>query len=300
MQTIDCYGGRILTTKDANLHLEAHECNPVTGPIYVEGAEVGDIIGVTIHDIIPNKQGVTRCCSTEGQLCHTMDKKSYAEGYYAVFFDVLEGECTMQHKREVRFPSSPMLGVIGVALEGDIPTPTMPAGAHGGNLDNNNNGIGSTVYFKVRVQGALVSIGDMHAAMGDGEICGNGIEIGGDVLLSISLTKKKDMRTLIQDENAPDVVDKLFEYPVTETCTHWITHGVAIEDIDLAMTKACESASLILQSQWGFTPEDAFVFLGVQGDLGLCQNVHPSSGTVIAKMKVPRIAACPGCRRIEL
>jgi len=255
VETIDCYSGRIRSQKDANLHMEAEECNPVTGPIFVQGAEVGDILAVTLHDIRPNQQGVARCCVEEGQLGHTINIES--NSYYAVFFDVVDGFCTMQHRRDVSFPTSPMLGVIGVAPES--PERTMPAGYWGGNLDNNNNGIGSTIYIQVRTPGALLSIGDMHASMGDGEICGTGVEIGGDVLLTTDIIKKCDINVVmptVSEEEREKLINELFHYPVTETRTHWICHAVTNQDISLAMTKACEAASLILQTQWGFTPED--------------------------------------------
>ena len=85
---------------------------------------------------------------------------------------------------------------------------------------------------------------------------------------------------------------------MTETATHWITHGVVVQDIPRATTVACQEAAKILVSQWGFTIEEAFVFLSVQGNLGLCEAVHPSAGTQIAKMEVPKLPVCPRPFRI--
>ena len=182
-------------------------------------------------------------------------------------------QVTMNEK--VNFPAVPMLGVIGVAPEsGEIAT--MPAGKHGGNLDNNMNRKGSIVHLPVKHKGALLGMGDMHASMGDGEICGTGVEIAGDVLIKVDVIK--GITT---------------DFPVTETADSWITHGVAVEDLTLALKLACEEAAGLLVNHWGFTYEDAFIFLSVAGDLGIAQSVHPSSGTVIAKMRVPKIAACP-------
>ena len=173
-----------------------------------------------------------------------------------------------------------MLGVIGVApASGSILT--MPAGKHGGNLDNNMNKIGSIIYLPVKHPGALLGIGDMHASMGDGEICGTGVEIGGDVLIEVDVIKSITT-----------------DFPVTETAQSWITHGVAINDIELAMKIACEEAAGLLVNHWGFTYEDAFIFLSVACDLGIAQNVHPCQGTVIAKLSVPKIDACPTPFRI--
>ncbi len=260
--------GAITNAENALLPIPDSAINGATGPIYVTGAEPGDTLSVTLHDIKPATRGVARTYPGSGQLQHLVEKP------YARFFDVNDGIVTMNEK--VSFPASPMLGVIGVApAVGEIPT--MPAGKHGGNLDNNLNGIGATIHLPVKHPGALLAIGDMHASMGDGEICGTGIEIGGDVLLSVQLIKGIGT-----------------EYPVTEIADAWVTHGVAdVADLTGALRIACEEAANLLVNHWGFTIEDAFIFLSVQGNLGIAQAVHPGSGTVIAKMVVPKLAACP-------
>ena len=268
VQTWDCYKGLITNAENALAHIDDSNINPATGPIYVEGAEPGDTLSVTLHEIRPLTRGVARTYPGNGQLQHLLSEP------YARFFDVLNGKVTMNET--VSFPASPMLGVIGVAPESGAIS-TMPAGKHGGNLDNNMNRIGSTVHLPVKHPGALLAIGDMHASMGDGEICGTGIEIAGDVLLSVELIKGVGT-----------------EYPVTETADTWITHGVSsVDDLTGALRIACEEAAGLLVKNWNFTIEDAFIFLSVQGNLGIAQSVHPSTGTVIAKMTVPKIVACP-------
>ena len=268
LQTWDCYKGQITNAENALLSIDDSQINPATGPIYVEGAEPGDTLSITLHDIRPGKRGVARTYPGNGQLQHLISEPS------ARFFDVSNTTVTMNEK--INFPVAPMLGVIGVApSSGEIPT--MPAGKHGGNLDNNLNTIGSTIHLPVKHRGALLGIGDMHASMGDGEICGTGIEIEGDVLFSVELIKGVTT-----------------EFPVTETATSWVTHGVSdVEDLNGALRIACEEAAGLLVREWGFTMEDAFIFLSVQGNLGIAQAVHPSTGTVIAKMVVPKLTGCP-------
>lgn len=152
---------------------------------------------------------------------------------------------------KVNFPASPVLGVICVAPDsGEIPT--MPAGKHGGNLDNNLNKVGSTIHLPVKHLGVLLSIGDTHASIGADEICGTGIEIAGDVLISLELIKSITT-----------------DYPVTETDNAWIPPGVAVDDIQVAMAVACEAAAGLVVKLCGFTIEDAFIFLSVQGNLGI-------------------------------
>lgn len=268
VQTWDCYRGAITGPENALSHIDEKLINPATGPIFVRGAEPGDTLSVTLHDIRPGARGVARTYADDGQLAHLVTEP------FAQFFDVHDGIVTMNER--VSFPASPMLGVIGVAPEsGEIAT--MPAGRHGGNLDNNKNTIGSTVHLPVKHSGALLAVGDMHAAMGDGEICGTGIEIAGDVLLSTAIIKAVGTT-----------------FPVTETATSWITHGVsAVESLYEAMQIACEEAAKLLVDHWGFTMSEAFIFLSVQGNLGIAQAVHPAQGTVIAKMEVPKLKACP-------
>jgi amidase len=267
VQTWDCYKGVIQTDADLIKDVDLAFVNPATGPIYIDGAEPGDTLSVTLIDIQPEERGVARLGVGEGQL-HDKVKAPYGR-----FFSVIDGMVSMNET--VSFPAVPMLGVIGVAPEsGEIAT--MPAGKHGGNLDNNMNRKGSIVHLPVKHKGALLGMGDMHASMGDGEICGTGVEIAGDVLIKVEVIK--GITT---------------DFPVTETADSWITHGVAVEDLTLAIKLACEEAAGLLVNHWGFTYEDAFIFLSVAGDLGIAQSVHPSSGTVIAKMRVPKIAACP-------
>jgi len=271
VQTWDCYKGAIdgMTAEQVALRrFKDEEVNPATGPIYVEGAEAGDTLSVTIHHIQPGLRGCARTYVGCGQL-HEQCSKPHAQ-----FFGIENGVVTMNSR--ISFPSKPMLGVIGVAPRGRDAILTMPAGAHGGNLDESANGIGATVHLQVHHPGALLSVGDMHASQGDGEICGTGVEVGGDVLLSVALRK-----------------GQATEYPVTELQDCFITHGVA-EDLNAACKIACEEAAGLLVKQWSFTPEEAFIFLSVQGNVGICQNAHPwADSTVIAKCTVPKLSACP-------
>ena len=278
VQTHDCYAGRLFVpglSPDgaASMSFEDDDVNPATGPIYVEGAMPGDVLSVSIHHIHPGRRGVARTYAGVGQLHEAFPRP------HAQFFDVdADGKVVTMNSR-VSFPCRPMMGVIGVAPRGTDPVPTMPAGRHGGNLDDSRNGIGSIVHLAVNHPGALLSVGDMHACMGDGEVCGTGVEVGGDVLLSVSLRKGLAY--------VPD-------HPVTELDDRFVTHGVSDGDINAAIKIACEEAAGILVNQWSFSPEEAYVFLSVRCDVGVCQNVHPCKGTVIARCEVPKLAACPG------
>lgn len=262
----DCYFGQVRTEEDTPDTLDDALVNAATGPVAVRGALPGDTLVVDLLEIRTGNQGAATLMPGRGQLGHLLDKPATR---------ILRVEDDLVHLGDVTFPTRPMVGVIGVATGGEV-APTLDAGPHGGNLDDNLNAAGSAVWLPVRQPGAMLAIGDMHAAMGDGEVSGTGVEIDGQVLVRVSLVRG------VQPH-----------HPVTVTPTHWVTHGTAVEDLPAALDAACEEAGKLLVDEWGFTVEDAFVFLSVACDAGIAQAVHPCPGTVIAKVKVPRVDACP-------
>jgi amidase len=112
--------------------------------------------------------------------------------------------------------------------------------------------------------------------MGDGEISGTGVEISGKAIIKVDVIKGKRSG-----------------WPITETADAWYTHGTTADDINGALKIACEEAVKLLVDEWDFSMEDAFIFLSVAGDLGIAQYCHPSPGSVIARMRVPKIVANP-------
>ncbi len=184
-----------------------------------------------------------------------------------MIFRVEDGVVHMNDR--IRFPMRPMVGVIGVATGGEERINFL-AGDHGGNLDNHLHGPGATVHLPVRQPGGMFAVGDMHAAMGDGEICGTGVEIAGTVVPRFGLVKGRQGR-----------------WPVTELADCWVTHGTSGGDLQEAIELACDEAARLLVDQWGFTC-----------DVGIAQACQPSPASAIARVKVPRIAACPAPFRV--
>jgi amidase len=267
IETWDCFTGQVQSESDTVEKLDLSRINSATGPIAVNGAQPGDSLSVTLIDIRPNRQGAGMCIPEWGQLIHTVKSPTTR------IFRVEDGIIHMNDK--VSWPMRPMFGVIGVApASGSIPT--FEANRHGGNMDDNMNGIGATIHLPVFQPGGQLAIGDMHASMGDGEISGTGVEIGGTAIIKVDLIKGKSGG-----------------WPITETADSWITHGTTADSIDQALQNACEEAAKLLVDEWGFTMEDAFIFLSVAGDLGIAQYCHPSPGSVIAKMRVPKTSATP-------
>ncbi|NBO54866.1 MAG: hypothetical protein EBU84_09785 [Actinobacteria bacterium] len=268
IETWDCFTGQVQSENDTLEKLDLTRINSATGPIAVRGAEPGDSLSVTLIDIQPGPQGAGMVIPDWGQLIATSHAPTTR------IFSVREGLITMQ-SNGVSFPARPMFGVIGVAPEsGDIST--FLADRHGGNLDDHINGIGATIHLPVFQSGGQLAIGDMHASMGDGEISGTGVEIGGRAIIQVDVIKKKKGG-----------------WPITETTDAWYTHGTTADSIDDALKSAAEEAQKLLVDEWGFTMEDAFIFLSVAGDLGIAQYCHPCPGSVIARMRVPKISRAP-------
>ena len=269
IETWDCFTGQVQTQEDTLLTLDMTRVNSATGPIEVIGAEPGDSLSVTLIDIQPGAKGSGMVIPEWGQL---IDK---AQAPQTRIFNVKDGTITME-SNGVTFPTRPMFGVIGVApAKGEIGT--FFADRHGGNMDDHLNGIGATVHLPVFQPGGMLAIGDMHASMGDGEISGTGVEIGGKGIIKVDLIKGNSGG-----------------WPITELADSWVTHGTA-SNIQDALKIACDEAAKLLVDEWGFTIEDAFIFLSVAGDLGIAQNCHPLPGDAfaVAKMRVPKIARAP-------
>ena len=171
-ETNDCFSGQIRSEDDLVTGIDMDRINSATGPVAVKGAEPGDSLVAEILEVNPIEWGVATIIPGYGQL-HEQVRSPVTK-----IFDVRDGWIQMDER--IRFPARPMVGVVGVATEGETLTNALP-GEHGGNLDNHMHGPGARILFPVRQPGGMFAVGDMHASMGDGEICGTGVEIAGEV-----------------------------------------------------------------------------------------------------------------------
>ena len=153
-------------------------------------------------------------------------------------------------------PLRPMIGVIGVAPAG-APVSTATPGAHGGNLDTRLIGAGTVVYLPVAHEGALFAAGDLHAAMGDGEICGTGVEVSGSIAVRL------DVRSDLQ-----------IEEPVLETRDLVVTIASA-KTLDAAAEAATRHMAALLTQRLGITLEVATMLMSAGGDVQVSQIVDP-------------------------
>jgi amidase len=267
-ETNDCFTGQIRSENDLVTEIDMGRINSATGPVAVKGAEPGDSLVAEILDVRPIEWGVATLIPGFGQLI------DHVRSPVTRMFEVRDGEVRMNER--VAFPVRPMVGVVGVATEADVLSNGL-AGRHGGNLDDHLHGQGARIYFPVRQPGGLFAVGDMHAAMGDGEICFTGVEIAGEVDIRFDLLKGKQAC-----------------WPVTELPDRWVPHATA-DGYEEALALVCEEAARLLVDEHAFTMEDAFIFLSVACDAGVAQACKPAPqfGT-IARFSIPKIAACPG------
>jgi amidase len=266
-ETNDCFTGQITSEADLVTGIDMGRINSATGPVAVKGAEPGDSLIAEILDIRPVNWGVATLIPGFGQLIDQVQSPLTRR------FEVRDGEVRMNER--VTFPARPMVGVVGVATDGDTLSNGL-AGRHGGNLDDRLHGKGARIYFPVRQPGGMFAVGDMHASMGDGEICFTGVEIAGEVDVRFDLLK-----------------DKQATWPVTELADRWVPHATA-DDYDEALRRVSEEAARLLVDEHGFSMEDAFIFLSVACDAGVAQACKPAEGFgTIARFSIPKIDACP-------
>lgn len=195
--TLDAFGDAIQKPGDTLALVKGD--NPLTGPFYVEGAEPGDTLAVKILDLQVNgKQGVGALGPGFGALNPTdytaMLNEPLPERIWFYPIHAERGTATFQaldSRFSVAIPLHPFLGCIGVAPAGGEARSSIVPAEFGGNMDAPEVSVGNTLYLPVNVAGALLYMGDGHAAMGDGEVAGTAIEVPLRVRLQVSVIKGK-------------------------------------------------------------------------------------------------------------
>jgi acetamidase/formamidase len=170
--------------------LDFGRVNPVSGPIYVEGAEPGDALKITIDSFAPSGWGWTANIPGFGLLADQFTTPALALWTYdpSTLAPALFGA-------HARVPLKPFAGTIGNAPAASGLHSVVPPRRVGGNLDIRDLSAGTVLYLPVEVAGALFSVGDTHAAQGDGEVCGTVIESPMDVVLTLDLVKNVRLKT---------------------------------------------------------------------------------------------------------
>ncbi|KPV65423.1 MAG: Acetamidase/Formamidase family protein [Candidatus Bathyarchaeota archaeon BA1] len=236
--------------------------NPVTGPIYVEGAESGDTLAIEIIDISVPHVGVTVVVPGSGglegwlQASPPLTKFSKIEDGKAVY--------TLNDGRQIVIPIKPFIGTIGVSPPSEAISTVTP-GKHGGNMDTPDTCAGNRLYLPVSVRGALLGLGDVHAVQGDGEICGTAIEVPSIVKMKIDLIKNKRI-DWPRIESPDDIATVCSARPLEDA-------------VRLAFLQLIKW----LEEDYGFERYDAYMFLSLAAKIRVSQIVDPLF-TVVARL----------------
>ena len=192
IETIDSSGEQL--NKNSTLtdvkNLDFSKVNPVTGPIFIENAEEGDVIEVEFLEYITSGWGWTAIIPGFGLLADEFNDPDI----YIWKYDSNNPNQSL-FSSFGKIPLKPFVGTIGLALKESGNHSIVPPRHCGGNLDIKDLTIRSKIRFPVQVPGALLSLGDTHAAQGDGEVCGTAIESPMKILVKINLIKNLSIPT---------------------------------------------------------------------------------------------------------
>lgn len=260
-ETVDCADGAVNEKGERDRTPGKYMHNPATGPLFVRGAHPGDILRVHICSIRLAGRGFMGTGFGSDCFRNIPGERIYRS------FDLTAGTVTIGSKT---FATRPMIGVIGVAPEGEG-VDTMTPLRHGGNMDCTMIGEGADVYFPVYTEGALLAMGDLHAAMGDGEVFQYGLECGGEVTVEVSVLPGTCLRM-------PAVVRNGSLAAVASADTLEECSELAVRQI----------FDILVENGWDRT--DAGMLMRMRCDLAICQTVDPKL-TVRASIPVELVKA---------
>ena len=248
LQTHDCFSGQLKTPADTLETLDWSITNPATGPVYIEGTKPGDLLRVDLLEVKatgPSVMVAVPDVGAMGDMITEMETTILDHTEDAVVF-----------KGRVTVPQKPMLGVIGVApAEGEIPNST--PGGHGGNMDCKLVTSGASLYFTVGVEGALFGCGDMHAAMGDGEVIICGAETPGFARVKADVVAIEGLPTpFLENDELVAVI-------------------ASAETVDEAKDLAIHRMMDFLTKVAGMPLNDAAMLMSLTGEVKFCQVVDP-------------------------
>jgi len=237
----------------------------IIGPIYVNGAEPGDVLEVRYKRIHPLDWGGT--FNNPGSLGTGLLVKDYAEGQVK-YMKLDLTKMTAEFNPKIHVPLKPFQGTLGLAPpDGFYPplspgvTSSVPPGPHAGNVDLCEMSEGTTMFIPVWKPGALIFTGDSHAVQGDGEICLTALETGmKELRIQVVLHKNKN-----------------FAWPIAETPTHWIPMAMD-KDLNVAMTQAARNAIDFLAARAELTKLDAYALCSIAASFRVTQVVDITRG----------------------
>lgn len=256
-ETYDASTGRIHEPEDLAAYLKIRDLrkvNPAAGPIRVRGAQPGDELVVAIERIDLAEQGYIR--AAPGGVVDGIESPC------AVIVPCVDGYLHLPGG--IRLPARPMVGVIGTAPAEGVVYTAVP-GPQGSNLDCNAIAVGARVHLPVQVPGALLALGDVHAAMGDGEVSGTGVEINAAVTATVDLLR-----------------GKTHARPWIETPTSTVSTGSA-PTLEAAIRIAVDGLIQLIQERRSVSRVEAYLLISALGDVHVGQSCGGLDATVYAQ-----------------
>jgi acetamidase/formamidase len=238
------------STVDDLANVSFDPIHPLTGPVYVEGAAPGDVLAVTLHEIEVGDWGWTAIVPGFGFLAD-----EFPDAYLRTY-ELDKDQESIDYTDKIKIPIRPFPGVMGVAPATEDMLSTIPPRANGGNMDDPNIIVGTTVYFPVFVEGALFSIGDTHALQGLGEVSGTALEAPMRIVYEVNVLKGQ----------------KQISEPQYETDDYYAVTGFGTT-IDIASKKAVQFMIKYLMDEHGLDRVEAYTLCSLAGDLKIAEVV---------------------------
>lgn len=228
--------------------------NPIGGPVYLEGAERGDVLAVTIESITVDDYSWVAIGPRRGPLGESTRWPELSSDYTTKVFRHTPGpsgttrDGTLHFNEKLKWPITPFVGTIGVAPDREVTTSIDGQGAWGGNLDIRDVAPGNRILLPIYHPGALLYLGDVHASQGDTEFTGTAAETKSTVKLKLELIKKKRIPWM-RIEKADSIVSIYADRPM-----------------EVSVETATVNLMDWLITEYGFTPTDAYCLVSTCPD----------------------------------
>jgi acetamidase/formamidase len=242
---------------------DRRQMNPLIGPLVIEDAQAGMTLQVDVLEVEPERAGWTAVFPGFGLLAE--DFPDSALLHWEIAGGVVEGA-------GLRFPSSPFLGVIGVAPGAPGEHSVVPPRRVGGNLDTRQLGPGASLFLPIEADGALVGVGDAHARQGDGEVCGTALEVAARTTVRLSVRRHVVLET-------PEFVPSPEGMRAAERS--YATTGIE-PDLHEAARSAVRRMIEHLTRRYGFEPDVAYMLCSVLVDLRVSEVVDRPNWVISA------------------
>ncbi len=227
----------------------------VTGPVFVRGTRAGSVIRADILDISLDDRGI---------ICATPGRAGFGDKIAAAHSKIVAiEEAEIVFSESIRIPLNPHVGKLATTPAGE-PVPTGSPGPHGGNMDNKHVTVGSSVFLPVFVDGTLLSLGDLHAAMGDGESNSSGVEAAGTVTLCCLGAEGLNIAQ-----------------PLVMTASEIQMLGQG-DTLEAACRMALDHMARLVTAELEISYRDAAMLISIAGDLHICQIANPLVGVRVS------------------